>query len=191
MGAVIGEITKVLGPTAKRGVITDTAQALQQLIDGIDHVLHPDATATKRDLIDVAHTIEGVLGEITKILGPTTKRGIIADLANQIQSVVDGIDHVLHPDATVTKRDLVDIAHTIVGIVGELSNLLTPTTTKRGIITDVATSLQQVIDGIDHVLHPDATVTKRDLIDIAHQIEGIVGELSKILTPTAKRGIIT
>merc|ERR1711860_278461 len=110
--------------------------------------------------------------------GPTAKRGVITDLANSLQQVIDGIDHVLHPDATVTKRDLVDIAHTIEGIVGELSKILTPTA-KRGIITDVATSLQQVIDGIDHVLHPDATVTKRDPIDIAHQIEGIVGELSK------------
>merc|ERR1711860_353174 len=116
----------------------------------------------------------GVISEITKVVGPTAKRGVITDLASSLQQVIDGIDHVLHPDATVTKRDLVDIAHTIEGIVGELSKILTPTTTKRGIITDVATSLQQVIDGIDHVLRPDATVTKRDLVDIAHTIEGIV-----------------
>ena len=50
-------------------------------------------------------------------------------------------------------------------------------------ITDVATKLQDVIDGINHVLHPDAPVTKRDLVDIAHQIEGVIGEISKILTP--------
>ena len=50
-------------------------------------------------------------------------------------------------------------------------------------ITDVATKLQDVIDGINHVLHPDAPVTKRDLVDIAHQIEGIIGEISKVLTP--------
>merc|ERR1712110_1373236 len=126
-----------------------------------------------------------VIGEISKVLGPTAKRGVITDLANSLQQVIDGIDHVLHPDATVTKRDLVDIAHTIEGIVGELSKILTPTA-KRGMITDVATSLQQVIDGIDHVLHPDATVTKRDLIDIAHQIEGVISEITKVLGPTAK-----
>ena len=58
-----------------------------------------------------------------------------------------------------------------------------PTGAKRGVITDVATKLQDVIDGINHVLHPDAPVTKRDLVDIAHQIEGVIGEISKILTP--------
>merc|ERR1711862_856577 len=117
-------------------------------------------------------------------LSPTTKRGVITDLANSLQQVIDGIDHVLHPDATVTKRDLVDIAQKIEGVVNELSKILSPTT-KRGVITDLASSLQQVIDGIDHVLHPDATVTKRDLVDIAHKIEGVVNEISKILTPTA------
>merc|ERR1712200_3145 len=176
MGGVISEITKVLGPTAKRGVITDLANSLRQVIDGIDHVLHPDATVTKRGLVDIAHQIEGVIGEITKILGPgTTKRGIITDVATSLQQVIDGIDHVLHPDATVTKRDLVDIAQKIEGVIGELSNILTPTS-KRGVITDLANQIQSVIDGIDHVLHPNATVTKRDLVDIAHQIEGVIGE---------------
>merc|ERR1712200_181740 len=144
MGGIIGEISKVLGP---------------------------DASA-KRSLIDIAHQIEGVIGEITKVLGPGTKRGIITDVATSLQQVIDGIDHVLHPDATVTKRDLVDIAHQIEGVISEITKVLGPTA-KRGIITDLASSLQQVIGGIDHVLHPDATVTKRDLIDIAHQIEGI------------------
>merc|ERR1712200_237420 len=106
---------------------TDLANQIQGVIDGIDHVLHPDATVTKRDLVDIAHQIEGVIGEISNILTPTSKRGIISDLANQIQGVIDGIDHVLHPDATVTKRDLVDIAHQIEGVIGEISNLLTPT----------------------------------------------------------------
>merc|ERR1712200_381293 len=132
MGGIIGEISKVLGP---------------------------DASA-KRSLIDIAHQIEGVIGEITKVLSPTTK------------------------------RDLVDIAHQIEGVIGEISKILQPTS-KRGVITDLANSLQQVIDGIDHVPHPDATVTKRDLVDIAHQIEGVIGEISKILGPgTTKRGII-
>merc|ERR1711982_239683 len=124
----------------------------------------------------------GVVNELSKILSPTTKRGVIA--ASSLQQVIDGIDHVLHPDATVTKRDLVDIAQKIEGVVNEISKILTPTT-KRGVITDLASSLQQVIDGIDHVLPPDATVTKRDLVDIAHKIEGVVNEISKILTPTA------
>merc|ERR1712095_185960 len=132
--------------TTKRGIITDVATSLQQVIDGIDHVLHPDATVTKRDLVDIAHQIEGVINEITKVLGPTTKRGIITDVATSLQQVIDGIDHVLHPDATVTKRDLVDIAQKIEGVVNELSKILSPTT-KRGVITDLASSLQQVIDG--------------------------------------------
>merc|ERR1711860_487010 len=141
------------GPTAKRGVITDLANSLQQVIDGI---------VTKRDLVDIAHTIEGIVGELSKILTPTAKRGIITDVATSLQQVIDGIDHVLHPDATVTKRDLIDIAHQIEGVISEITKVLGPTA-KRGVITDLASSLQQVIDGIDHVLHPDATVTKRDL----------------------------
>merc|ERR1712121_305986 len=150
-------------PVEKRGAITDLAQQIQGLIDGIDHVLHPDATVTKRDLVDIAHQIEGVIGEISKVLGPSAKRGVITDLATTIQGVIDGIDHVLHPDAVVTKRDLVDIAHQIEGVIGELGKVLTPTT-KRGVITDLATTIQGVIDGIDHVLPPDAVVTKRDLV---------------------------
>merc|ERR1719414_2851272 len=143
-----------------KGIITDVATSLQQVIDCIDHVLHPDTAVTKRDLVDIAHQIEGVIGEISKLLSPTTtKRGVITDLATSLQQVIDGIDHVLHPDTTTTvKRDLVDIAHQIESVIGEISKILGPTT-KRGIITDVATSLQQVIDGIDHVLHPDTAVT--------------------------------
>merc|ERR1712200_226381 len=101
--------------------------ALQQLIDGIDHVLHPDATVTKRDLVDIAHQIEAVIGEISKVLGPTTKRNIV-DIANQIE-----------------------------GVLSEITKILAPTT-KRGIIADRGTYGQSVVDGIDHVLHPDATV---------------------------------
>merc|ERR1711934_1117930 len=147
---IIGELSKVLTPGAKRGVITDVATKLQDVIDGINHVLHPDAPVTKRDLVDIAHQLEGVIGEISKIITPTT-----------------------------AKRDLVDVAHKLEGIIGEISKVLTPGA-KRGVITDVATKLQDVIDGINHVLHPDAPVTKRDLVDIAHQIEGVIGEISKI-----------
>merc|ERR1712200_209387 len=124
---VVSEISKILGPTTKRGIITDVATSLQQVIDGIDHVLHPDATVTKRDLVDIAQKIEGVIGELSNILTPTSKRGVISDLANQIQGVIDGIDHVLHPDVTVTKRDLIDIAHKIEGVIGEISKILQPT----------------------------------------------------------------
>merc|ERR1719230_1637799 len=141
-------------------------------------------------MVDVVHHIEVLVGEITKVMGTSAKRGVITDLATTIQGVIDGIDHVLHPDAVVTKRDLVDIAHQIEGVIGELGKVLTPTT-KRGVITDLATTIQGVIDGIDHVLHPDAVVTKRDLVDIAHQIEGVIGEISKVLTPGAKRGVLT
>merc|ERR1712154_382422 len=98
-----------------------------------------------------AHQIESVIGEISKILAPTTKRGILTDVATSLQQVIDGIDHVLHPDTAVTKRDLVDIAHQIEGIIGEISKVLSPTT-KRGVITDTATAIQQLINGIDHVL---------------------------------------
>merc|ERR1719239_905341 len=101
------------------------------------------------------------------------------DLAKKLQDVIDGINHVLHPDAPVTKRDLVDIAHQIEGVIGEISKILTPGA-KRGVITDVATKLQDVIDGINHVLHPDAPVTKRDLVDIAHQIEGEVKHVQSV-----------
>ena len=76
------------------------------------------------------------------------------------QQVIDGIDSVLHPDATVTKRNLVDVANQIEGVIAEISK----------------------------VLSPDA---KRNLVDIANQIEGVIGEISKILEPTAKRGVIT
>merc|ERR1711972_1297682 len=139
-----------------------------------NHVLHPDAPVTKRDLVDIAHQIEGVIGEISKILTPGAKRGVITDDATKLQDVIDGINHVLHPDAPVTKRDLVDIAHQIEAVIGEVSKILTPGA-KRGVITDVATKLQDVIDGINHVLHPDAPVTKRDLVDVAHKIEGVIG----------------
>merc|ERR1712200_181291 len=114
------------------------------VIDGIDHVLHPDATATKRDLVDVAHKIEGVIGEISNILTPTSKRGIISDLANQIQGVIDGIDHVLHPDATVTKRNIIDVAHQIEGVINEITKILTPVA-KRGVIADLANQIQSVV----------------------------------------------
>merc|ERR1712227_964929 len=145
---VIGELSHILTPTSKRGIITDVATSLQQVIDGIDHVLHPDATVTKRDLVDIAHKIEGVIGELSNILTPTSKRGVIADLANQIQGVIDGIDHVLHPDATVTKRNLVDIAGQIEAVIGEITKVLGP-----------------------------GASAKRNLVDIAHQIEGIIGEI--------------
>merc|ERR1712032_1328670 len=112
--------------------------------DGINHVLHPDAPVTKRDLVDIAHQIEGVIGEISKILAPGAKRGVITDVATKLQDVIDGIDHVLHPDHAATKRGLVDVAHQIEGIIGELSKVLTPGA-KRGVITDVATKLQDVI----------------------------------------------
>merc|ERR1712200_170414 len=90
--------------------------ALQQLIDGIDHVLHPDATATKRDLVDIAHQIEAVIGEISKVLGPTTKRNIV-DIANQIEAVIGEISKVLAP---TTKRNIVDIANQIEAVIGEI-----------------------------------------------------------------------
>merc|ERR1711934_944494 len=109
---------------------------------------------------DVAHQIEGIIGELSKVLTPGAKRGVITDVATKLQDVIDGINHVLHPDAPVTKRDLLDVAHKIEGIIGEISHILTPAGSKRGVITDVATKLQDVIDGINHVLHPDAPVTK-------------------------------
>ena len=78
---------------------------------------------------------------------------MITDVATKLQDVIDGINHVLHPDAPVTKRSgLTDIAKQIEGIIGEITKVLTPT-------------------------------TKRDLIDVAKQIEGVIGEISKILTP--------
>merc|ERR1712121_396094 len=91
-------------PVQQRGVITDVATKLQDVIDGINHVLHPDAPVTKRDLVDVPNSLEGVLGEISKILTPGAKRGVITDVAKQLQGVIDGINHVLHPDTQVTKR---------------------------------------------------------------------------------------
>merc|ERR1711934_1128522 len=106
---------------------------------------------------DVAHQIEGIIGELSKVLTPGAKRGVITDVATKLQDVIDGINHVLHPDAPVTRRDLVDIAHQIEGVIGEISKILTPGA-KRGVITDVATKLQDVIDGINHVLLPDAPV---------------------------------
>merc|ERR1712180_281411 len=102
-----------LAPGAKRGVITDVATKLQDVIDGINHVLHPDAPVTKRDLVDVAHKIEGVIGEISKILTPGAKRDV----------------------------DLLSIAQKLEGVIGEISKILTPGA-KRGVITDVATKLQ-------------------------------------------------
>ena len=109
------------------------------MIDGIDSVLHPDATVTKRNLVDVANQIEGVIAEISKVLSPdaTVKRNLV-DVANQIEGVIAEISKVLSPDA---KRNLVDIANQIEGVIGEISKILEPTA-KRGVITDLANSLQ-------------------------------------------------
>merc|ERR1719305_1255687 len=109
-----------------------------------------DAPVTKRGIVDVAQKLEGIIGEISHILTPGAKRGVITDVATKLQDVIDGINHVLHPDAPVTKRDLLDVAQKIEGVIGEISKILAPGA-KRGVITDVATKLQDVIDGINHV----------------------------------------
>merc|ERR1719414_2206627 len=83
-------------PQAK-GIITDVATSLQQVIDGIDHVLHPDTAVTKRDLVDIAHQIEGIIGEISKVLGPTTKRSLLGDISSSITGILGTIDQILHP----------------------------------------------------------------------------------------------
>jgi len=106
-------------PIQERGVITDVATKLQDVI--CDHIRpiatdnhvrpnnHVFPSHVKRDLVDIAHQIEGVIGEISKILTPGAKRGVIEDLAKQLQGVMDGINHVLHPDQAATKRDLVEV----------------------------------------------------------------------------------
>merc|ERR1712002_291546 len=102
--------------------------------------------------------------------------------AKQLQDIVNGIDGVLHPAAPAGK---------IEGVIGEISKILSPGA-KRGVLTDAANALQQLVDQINNVLHPAApAVIKRevDIVDIAQKIEGVIGEISKLLSPGAKREI--
>merc|ERR1719239_585097 len=95
-----------------------------------------------------------------------TKRSVMEDAAVHLQQVLQDLRGVSHHDADLAKRAMVDIAHQIQGVIGEINHVTHNVTSgHHGVITQV--------NGGNHTCE----VHSGDgLVSICHQIEGVIGQ---------------
>jgi len=145
----------------------------------------------KRDLPSTAQKLEAIIGELSHILSPSTKRGILTDINTISPQTRENINHILHPDMEIiTKRSWSSFWGKVGDAFKDAGKAIAHTVEKiPDLITEYA---PDIADGLDIAMQLAENLHgKRDLPSTAQKLEAIIGELSHILSPSTKRGILT